>query len=93
MNQIDPQKLMSISVPEKCRQCDSDIFEQVVMFRRIPKLAIAAPNDQLLPIPVFRCIECKTIISDKQEESGNQANSLKLLKTDNGKKKGSTETQ
>lgn len=71
MNQIDPQQLqqlLKLSVPENCKECKAETFEPIFTFRRIPKLAIGAPTDALLPIPGYRCTECKTLINPDEPE-------------------------
>lgn len=64
MLNIDPMTLMSQSTQEECKECGCILFKQVVAFRRISKILLQSPKDQLVPIPVFICNDCNAPISD-----------------------------
>ncbi len=64
IQQMDPQMLLTQSKPEVCPNCDGNFFKQTFMFRRVSKILVGAPQDQLIPIPVFRCDDCGTPIGD-----------------------------
>lgn len=61
---MDPGQLMSHSAPELCSTCGGMLFRQAVIFRRVSKFILGTPQDQLIPIPVFRCDDCGTPIKD-----------------------------
>lgn len=61
---MSPSQLFAQSVPEVCSNCDGRFFAQTFMFRRVSKILVGAAQDQLVPIPVFRCDDCGTPIGD-----------------------------
>jgi DNA-directed RNA polymerase subunit RPC12/RpoP len=44
----------------KCTNCDGIYFENAIRFKKVSKLLTAAPEDQLAPIQIFRCMDCGT---------------------------------
>ncbi len=64
LSKMDPYALLKNSKPEVCPNCDGSFFKQTFMFRRVSKILVGAPQDQLVPIPVFRCDDCGTPIGD-----------------------------
>lgn len=43
-----------------CGACGSKFFEQAYMFKTVSKLLTGAPEDQIAPVQVFRCMDCGT---------------------------------
>ena len=84
IQQMDPRQLLSQSVPEDCKNCGGMMFKQSFMFRRISKILIGATQDQLVPIPVFRCDDCGSPIGDmvpnddEQDNDDTQDNIIKM---------------
>jgi len=72
IQQLDPKILLNQSKPEICPQCDGNFFRQTFMFRRVSKILVGAPQDQLIPIPVFRCDDCGTPIGDMVPDDNNE---------------------
>lgn len=70
LSKMDPYALLKNSKPEVCPNCDGSFFKQTFMFRRVSKILVGAPQDQLVPIPVFRCDDCGTPIGDMVPEDG-----------------------
>jgi hypothetical protein len=76
---MSPAGLMTNSVPEDCVSCGGRFFKQTFMFRRVSKILVGAPQDQLIPIPVFRCDDCGTPIGDMvpdEEKLASEPNKL-----------------
>lgn len=61
---MSPVGLLAQSVPEECTSCGGRFYKQTFMFRRVSKILVGSPQDQLVPIPVFRCDDCGTPIGD-----------------------------
>jgi hypothetical protein len=51
------KKILQQSTPELC-ECGSRYFKLVYVIRKVSKLLIGAPEDQYMPIPVYRCDDC-----------------------------------
>jgi len=64
ISDLSPQMLLENSREEVCENCQGQFFRQVIMLRRVSKLVIGAPHDQMIPIPVFRCDDCLTPVAD-----------------------------
>lgn len=85
IQQMDPNMLLTQSKPEICPNCDGNFFRQTFMFRRVSKILVGAPQDQLIPIPVFRCDDCGTPIGDMVpdndvDEVNNESDEGKIIK-------------
>lgn len=80
IQQLDPTTLMSQSQPEICAACSGKFFAQVFMFRRISKILVGAPQDQLVPIPVFRCDDCGTPIGDMVPDEVSDIDDSNIIK-------------
>jgi hypothetical protein len=83
IQQLDPKVLLSQSKPEVCPNCEGNFFRQTFMFRRVSKILVGAPQDQLIPIPVFRCDDCGTPIGDMvpdANETESQTDEGKIIK-------------
>jgi hypothetical protein len=79
---ISPQQLIAQSVPEECENCGGEFFTQAFMFRRVSKILVGGTQDQLLPIPVFKCMDCGSPIMDmvpKDEEPVNNNREGKII--------------
>jgi len=82
IQQMDPTTLINQSKPEICGNCDGQFFRQTFMFRRISKILVGAPQDQLVPIPVFRCDDCGTpigdMVPDDKDDDVDDSNIIKM---------------
>tara|TARA_S200002703_G_scaffold159925_1_gene175532 strand:- start:3188 stop:3403 length:216 start_codon:yes stop_codon:yes gene_type:complete len=38
--------------------CSSDVFVQAFYIRKASKLLTGAPQDKIIPIPIFKCAKC-----------------------------------
>lgn len=61
-----PQPTLDLSKSEevKCQDCGDIVFISSTIFRRIPKLISGTPKDALIPIEVFCCASCGTLIDE-----------------------------
>ena len=48
----------------RCETCDGVIFRPVTVFKRISKVLIGAPEDQIAPIQLYQCTACDSILTD-----------------------------
>jgi DNA-directed RNA polymerase subunit RPC12/RpoP len=48
----------------KCEECGSIFFEKVTIIKKISKLLIGAPDDQLVPMETYACKKCGHINED-----------------------------
>lgn len=44
----------------KCEKCESQIFQNGVIFRKVSKLIAGTDKDALVPINVPYCVQCNT---------------------------------
>jgi len=82
IQQMDPNQLLAQSIQEDCKNCGGVMFKQSFMFRRISKILVGATQDQLVPIPVFRCDDCGTPIGDMipEDDEQEQSEDSKIIK-------------
>lgn len=57
---INPLELPNI----KCEECENIFFEKVTIIKKVSKLLTGSPQDELVPMETYRCIECKHINKD-----------------------------
>jgi hypothetical protein len=50
--------------PMVCTSCKGEVFVEGVMFRRISKILAGTDKDAILPINVFYCSKCNTILDE-----------------------------
>ena len=65
--QLRQMKIMSHmkdSTGIKCEKCESQIFQEGYLLRKISKLLTGEMNDIVQPIPVFSCSKCGHINSE-----------------------------
>jgi hypothetical protein len=41
-----------------CEECDSSVFQEGVLLRKISRFVTGTSQDALMPIPVFSCAKC-----------------------------------
>lgn len=46
----------------KCGSCEGKVFDIAFIVKKVNKMAIAAPVDQMIPIQVFRCSDCGEVL-------------------------------
>lgn len=47
-----------------CEKCGGRVFEQAFMIQKVSALLTGTGKPGLLPIPVFRCVECSHVNSE-----------------------------
>jgi uncharacterized Zn finger protein len=57
---IRPEDLLDV----KCDNCGGKYFEQVVQIKKISALQSPSGKTSYVPIPVFRCADCKAVNSE-----------------------------
>lgn len=48
----------------QCEECESIFFEKVTVIKKISKLLVGAPEDQLVPMETYACKNCGHINKD-----------------------------
>lgn len=56
---IKPEDLQEV----RC-QCGGDLYLPSVKFRKVNKLLTGSPQDQIIPIEVFVCASCGTVLEE-----------------------------
>lgn len=44
-----------------CENCNNDTFQQVLFLRKASKFITGTPQDALMPIPTFACLNCNHV--------------------------------
>jgi hypothetical protein len=47
-----------------CDSCDGQLFYEALILRKESRFMSGLPYDRTVPVPVFACIECGSIIED-----------------------------
>ena len=74
---IDLSKTQEIT----CQQCDSNLFEEVLMLRRVSRFVAGTAQDGIIPINIMACKKCGEIL--------NETMPMQLRKSEEEKKKSS----
>ena len=45
----------------ECEKCKNIFFDKVTIIKKISKLLVGTPEDQLVPMETYRCSECGNI--------------------------------
>lgn len=61
------------TVPLICEECGHDVFTPALIIRKIPRLLIGAPKDEIKEFPVFACINCGCVNEDMRPIPSNKA--------------------
>ena len=48
----------------KCEKCESKLFKEVTMIKKVPKLLTGSHEDTIVPFPTYMCNECGHVNSD-----------------------------
>lgn len=65
LQQQDYAKLLENALDFVCPKCGKPTFEQVIIIKRISALLSPDGKGSLIPLPVYRCTECKYIIQSE----------------------------
>jgi uncharacterized Zn finger protein len=78
---INPSDVKNV----ECESCGGVFFKQVVLLKRIPKLAVGADEDVLAPVVVWRCDDCGGVNEEfipksvKKNDKGNSSTKSGLI--------------
>lgn len=71
MNKIpNPNQQMAMNIkpedlkPVDCVKCSGDLFLPSFKFKKVSRLLTGSPKDQIVPIEVFVCGNCGTILNE-----------------------------
>ena len=59
-----PNLDLSKSTEVKCQGCGDVVFVSATIFRKIPKIVAGTQTDPVIPIEVFVCSSCGTLIDE-----------------------------
>ena len=48
----------------ECENCKNIFFDKVTVIKKISKLLVGTPDDQLVPMETYKCAECGNINED-----------------------------
>ena len=48
----------------ECENCKNIFFDKVTVIKKISKLLVGTPDDQLVPMETYKCTECGNINED-----------------------------
>lgn len=68
---IKPEDLQSVY----CTKCNGDLFLPSFKFKKVSRLLTGSPKDQIVPIEVFVCGNCGTILNEllpKELQNGSE---------------------
>ena len=61
-------KQVKVNVEEQpnveCENCKNIFFDKVTVIKKISKLLVGTPDDQLVPMETYKCTECGNINED-----------------------------
>ena len=57
-------KAMELSNPVICEECNNEFFEEVLILRKVSKLITGNGKDEIQPVPVLRCANCRHVNSE-----------------------------
>lgn len=52
------------STPVICTECGGQVFNEGLYLRKISRFLTGAPQDSLVPIPVFNCAKCGSVVKE-----------------------------
>ena len=47
-----------------CEKCESQMFKEIVMLKKVPKLLTGSQEDTIVPFPTYACLKCEHINED-----------------------------
>jgi predicted nucleic acid-binding Zn ribbon protein len=63
-NKPQVQLNMTNTKPVICQNCNGEFFKSSTMFRTASRILLGTPEDQIIPIPVFRCDDCGEVLEE-----------------------------
>jgi uncharacterized Zn finger protein len=56
--EINMNVALKDTTPIVCEECQSEVFQEGVLLRRVSRFVTGTSQDALMPIPVFACSSC-----------------------------------
>lgn len=66
---------------QKCEKCECEKFKEVMYVFKVSKLLTGEPQDSIVPVPTFACIECGHVNEEfdiKRQKKIDDSTQLKL---------------
>ena len=63
-NRMQQKVNLSNSTAIACKECGGKIFVEGTIIRKISKLLTGAPQDMIIPIPIYLCGDCGEVIDE-----------------------------
>ena len=52
-----------------CKNCGTNVYETVVTLKKVPAAVSPTGKDAVVPIPVFKCLNCGTLNEDYYQQN------------------------
>jgi hypothetical protein len=62
--ELQVRGLLEKSTGIECQSCGGFCFRPVTILRRVSKLYIGSPQDQVIPVQAFRCDDCGDVLRE-----------------------------
>lgn len=57
-NQQNLNVSLKDTTPVLCEECEGEVFNQVVLLKKVSKFLTGTPDDAIIPMYVFACAKC-----------------------------------
>jgi hypothetical protein len=64
MEQINQKIDLTVTKEVTCPSCNGNVFESVVLLRKISKILVGTAQDALIPIDVMACKKCGELLDE-----------------------------
>lgn len=61
---LEPKIDLTKSTAVTCQSCGDQVFSSATIFRKISKIITGTPKDAMIPIEVFVCMSCGTLVEE-----------------------------
>ena len=61
MEQMQQKLDINQTTPIECDKCKGQLFKEVMLIRKVSRFITNAPQDTMVPIPVFSCHKCNHV--------------------------------
>ena len=62
--EINMNVALKDTTPIACEECQSEVFKEGVLLRKVSRFVTGTSQDALMPIPVFACAKCGHVNAD-----------------------------
>jgi len=77
---FDAAKALENAKDIVCPLCNANTFENIVMIKKISALMSPTGQESIIPLPAYRCTECKRVLEQEDIEGTKlDAPKLKLI--------------